>query len=324
MTASRTSSTNAHVSSRARLRAMVALVDVVCPGHRIIEAWEGGDPGGRVVVYHHGTPAGRLQARLGEVAAEQCGVRLISFSRPGYGRSTNTPPSLASVAQDTLHVADELGVDEFAVLGVSGGGPYAIAAGLADPERVRAVGLAGGVGPWRWIEPPDGPDPDLPLLALADAGDVAGALDGFRRQAAHDYDGMLALGNAEMVDAFFEGAPGDDLGWLDPDARAIWAADAREAMASYDGYARDNVSWGGEWDVDPTQLTVPTWLWYGGTDRMVPPSHAHWFAERIAHANVTIRSGEGHGTTAFGHWYEMLAALGGGSPGHHNRGVPRR
>lgn len=294
------------------------------PDQRVAEAWEGGDPAGRPVIFQHGTPSGRLQAALGHAAAERCGVRLISFSRPGYGRSTNTPPSLSSVAEDTLRVADELGVDEFAVLGASGGGPYAIATGLADPQRVKAVGLAGGVGLWRSIEPPDPSDPDLPLLALADAGDVAGALDGFRRQGAQDYAGMLALGDAEMVDAFFEGVPGEELGWLDAAARAVWAADAREALASYDGYARDNVSWGAAWDIDPTRLTVPTWLWYGGTDRMVPPSHAHWFAERIPHANLTIRPGEGHGRTIFGHWTDMLTTLGGGSPGHHNRGSGRR
>lgn len=121
----------------------------------MIETWEGGDPAGVPLVFHHGTPSARLQATLGDEAAKRHGVRLISFSRPGYGRSTNTPPSLASVGQDTLRVADELGVDQFVVLGASGGGPYAIATGLADPQRVRAVGLAGGVGPWRSIQPPD-------------------------------------------------------------------------------------------------------------------------------------------------------------------------
>jgi hypothetical protein len=57
---------------------------------------------------------------------------------------------------------------------------------------------------------------------------------------------------------------------------------------------------------------------------MVPPSHAHWFAERIPQANVTIRPGEGHGTTIFTHWDDMLVTLGSGSPGHHNRGSRRR
>ncbi|MFI5697040.1 alpha/beta fold hydrolase [Kribbella sp. NPDC051586] len=285
------------------------------PDQRVVETWEGGAPTGRPVIFQHGTPSGRLQAALGDAAAQRCGVRLISFSRPGYGGSTVTAPGLASVARDTVRVADGLGVGEFAVLGASGGGPYAIATGAADPERVKAVGLAGGVGPWRLIEPPDPADPDLPLLALADAGDVAGALDGFRQQGAQAFDRLLGLDDAAMVDAFFEGAPGEDLAWLDAEARTVWAADAREALASYDGYARDNVAWGGAWDIDPTHLTVPTWLWYGESDRMVPASHARWFADRIPHAELTVRPGEGHGSTIFGHWDEMLSALGTALPG---------
>ncbi|TDW19491.1 alpha/beta fold hydrolase [Kribbella kalugense] len=272
----------------------------------MIETWEGGDPAGVPVVFQHGTPAGRLQASLGDAAAKRLGVRLISFSRPGYGRSTNTPPSLASVAQDTLRVADELGVDEFAVLGASGGGPYAIATGIADPRRVKAVGLAGGTGPWRLIEPPDLADSDLPLLALADAGDVAGALDGFRRQGVQDFDGLLTLDDEAMVTAYFKGAPKKDLGWLDV---GVWAADAREALASYDGYARDNVAWGGAWDVDPADLRVPTWLWYGEIDRLVPASHGRWLADRIRQSTLIVRPGEGHGTTIFGHWEDMLTTL---------------
>ena len=119
---------------------------------------------------------------LGAKAAHRQGVRLVSFNRPGYGRSTDSPPSLASVGLDSLHVTEALGITAFAVLGVSGGGPYALATGLADPERVRAVGVAAGIGPWRLIEPSDEQNPDLPLLALADAGDVSGALTGFRAQ----------------------------------------------------------------------------------------------------------------------------------------------
>ncbi|MFD3403977.1 alpha/beta fold hydrolase [Kribbella sp. NPDC058693] len=287
---------------------------IVLADDRVVEIWEGGDPAGEPVIFHHGTPSGRLQASLGDGAARRCGVRLISFSRPGYGGSTYTSPSLASVGHDTLLVADQLGVGEFAVLGASGGGPYAIATGLADPQRVKAVGLAGGVGPWRLIEPADPDDPDLPLLALVDAGDVVGALDGFREQAAQDFDRMLSLDDADVVDAFFEGVPGEELGWLDAAAREVWAADMREALASYDGYARDNVAWGGPWDVDPTELTVPTWLWYGETDRMVPPSHGRWFAQRIPHATLIVRPGEGHGRTIFGHWDELFSALGAGRP----------
>ena len=282
---------------------------IAVPDGRALIVWEGGDSQGVPVVFHHGTPSARLQAVLGAGAAHRQGVRLVSFNRPGYGRSTDTPPSLASVGVDTLRVTDALGIDEFAVLGASGGGPYAIATGLADPARVRAVGVAAGIGPWRLIEPPDSGDPDGPILALADAGDVSGALNGFRAQGRIAYDRMLRLSDKAMVEEFFRDAPEADTSWLDAEATRHWAADLRDALQSPDGYARDNVAWGGDWDVDPTHLRVPSWLWYGELDRMVAPSHGQWLAERIPDSRLVIRSGKGHGGTIFTYWDDMLATL---------------
>jgi pimeloyl-ACP methyl ester carboxylesterase len=279
------------------------------PDGRVLHVWEGGKPGGVPIVFHPGTPSGRLQAVLGTEAAHRQDVRLVSLNRPGFGRSTQTPPSLASVGFDTLRVADALGIDEFAVLGVSGGGPYALATGLADPNRALAVGVAAGIGPWRLIEPPDMDDPDGPLLALADAGHVDAALQGFRAQGAIAYGRMLRLSDDAMVAEFFADAPEGDTDWLDPTARKRWAADFRDALQSYDGYARDNVAWGGQWDIDPGDLQVPTWLWYGESDRIVPPSHGHWLEQHIPGARLMIRPGKGHGGTIFEHWDDMLATL---------------
>jgi pimeloyl-ACP methyl ester carboxylesterase len=279
------------------------------PEKRVLDTWEGGDPNGVPVVFHHGTPSGRLQSVLGAEAARRQGVRLVSFNRPGYGSSSDTAPSVASVGLDTLRVADALGVEEFAVLGASGGGPYALATGLADPGRVRAVGISAGIGPWRLIEPFDSEDPDRPLLALADAGDVAGALEGFRAQGDIAYNRMLQLGDEAMIDEFFTGAPEADTGWLDSETRRRWAADLRDALQTYDGYARDNVAWGGHWDIEVESVDVPTWLWYGEWDRMVSPSHGQWLAERIPHSTLVIRRERGHGGTIFEFWDDMLATL---------------
>lgn len=193
-------------------------------------------------------------------------------------------------------MAAALGFGQFAVLGASGGGPYAIAAGLADPVKVRAVGLAAGIGPWRLIEPSHSEDPDLPLLAMADAGDVAGALKGFRALGRVAYDRLLELEDDDMVEEFFEDAPRADIGWLDAEAKKHWASDMRDALQSYDGYARDNVAWGGRWDIDPSDLRVPCWLWYGELDRMVAPSHGHGFRKESRHRSSS--SARGRATVA--------------------------
>jgi pimeloyl-ACP methyl ester carboxylesterase len=278
-------------------------------GDRVVEVWEGGDAGGVPVVFHHGTPSGRLQARLGAEAARRLGVRLVSFNRPGYGRSTETPPSLASVGVDTLVVADALGIEEFAVLGASGGGPYAVATGLADQGRVQAVGVAGGVGPWRLVEPPDPADTDLPILELADAGDIEGALEAFRADADARYAKLLALSDSAMIDEFFDGGPEQDADWLTEENKRLFGLDLRDALRSFDGFARDNVAWGADWDIDPANLEVTTWLWFGDLDRMVPPSHGRWYADRIPNSTLVVRPGKGHGSTLFEYWDDMLTTL---------------
>lgn len=284
-------------------------VSVPLPDGRLLSVWTGGDPDGVPVVYFHGTPSSRLQAVSGHDAAARQGVRLIAANRPGYGAAPDGPTSISSVAEDALALADGLGLSRFAVLGVSGGGPYALGCGVVAPERVAAVGVAVGIGPWRLIDPP-GTDPeDRKALELADAGDVDAAMAVFRRSAADEYASMLQLDDEAMLDEFIRPISEQERAIFTPEMRAVWAADLREALTSYDGYARDNLAWGGDWDIDLAAMRSPTWLWYGEEDRLVPAEHGRWLNERIAHSKLVIRSGCGHAGSIFLFWDDMLATL---------------
>ena len=104
------------------------------------------------------------------------------------------------------------------MLGISGGGPYALATGLADQTRVTAVGVAAGVGPWTLIDDPDPDDWERPLLERAEAGDLAGAQAGFAARAAEEFAWLSpGLSDEEVVDGFFGGAPPGAIAWLDDD-----------------------------------------------------------------------------------------------------------
>jgi pimeloyl-ACP methyl ester carboxylesterase len=120
---------------------------------RRVETCEGGDADGPAVLIQHGVPQSRLIAAHADEAARQCGIRLLSLSRPGYGRSSPSQPSLAGCGRDALQVAVALGASEFAVLGVSFGAPFAAATAAIGQDRVTALGIVGGVGPWREVEP---------------------------------------------------------------------------------------------------------------------------------------------------------------------------
>jgi pimeloyl-ACP methyl ester carboxylesterase len=292
-----------------RAQAAVERTVTLTDGRRVAVR-EGGDLDGAPVLFHHGTPASRHQAGLIEAAARRQGVRLISANRPGYGAAADTPPSLASVGADTIAVADAIGVGRFATAGVSGGGPYALATALAGPGRITAVAVIAGIGPWRIVGPAVPGDPERELLTLVDAGRAEAALTGFRALAVADHRGLLQIEDDEaLVDAYLDGAPPEDLRWLDREKKLSWAADLREALSRFDGYARDNVAWGGPWDIDVTAVSCHTLLYYGDHDRLVPPAHGRWLAERIPASVLVLLDAAGHGTASFAHWDQVLTDL---------------
>lgn len=283
---------------------------VTLPDGRHLDVWDGGDPDGGPVLFMPGTPSCRWQAALGHKCALAAGHRLISLSRPGYGGSDDSPPGLASVGQDAVDLADALDLDRFAVLGLSGGGPYAVAAALAAGPRVTTLGVVAGIGPWAVLNEPDGSDDlERSLLARAAAGDVQDALAGFREEFAGSFEALLGQDDGAMIDDFLGLVLAGDEDLFDESFRAVWIADVREGLRSYDGYARDNVSWGLAWDIDPGGVRVPTQLWYGAQDRDVPPAHGRWLADQIAGSRLTVRSGQDHGHVAFRFWDETFAAL---------------
>lgn len=280
------------------------------PDGRVIEFWEGGDPAGRAMIVHPGTPVTRLMGTWGHDAAVSARVRLVSVNRPGYGGSTATAePSLLGTGRDTAAIAAHLGLDEYAVFGQSGGGPFAVATAVADPRHVRALGVVGGVGPWRLLDGPSKDPEGSKCLALLDAGDVAGAWDCMRRAVDREYGGLVALDDAARVDAILADLGEGNRLLADEGYRAIFADNLRVVFDDFDGFVFDNLAWGASWDVDPRDVASPTMLWYGELDEACPPANGRWYADRIAGSELVILPGEGHLDVIDAHWPDVLAGL---------------
>src|SRR5690606_24912106 len=91
---------------------------------RLVEVEVSGAPHGTPVFLLHGTPGSRRGPKPRGSVLYRLGVRLICYNRPGYGGSTRRPDrTVADAARDVLAIADDLGIDQFAVVGRSGGGP---------------------------------------------------------------------------------------------------------------------------------------------------------------------------------------------------------
>ena len=123
---------------------------VITGDGRTLKVLERGDAAGRPVLVHNGTPNSRLLYDDSVASAQQRGIRLISYDRPGYGGSSPHPGrSVADCAQDVRAIAGALRIDRLGVWGVSGGGPHALACAALLADLVPAVGVLVTVEPPR-------------------------------------------------------------------------------------------------------------------------------------------------------------------------------
>src|SRR4051794_5119938 len=110
---------------------------------------EAGDPGGVPVLAISGTPGSSTIYEVHARDAEERGIRLFSYDRPGYGGSTRRQGrDVAACAADIAAVCDALGVGRFCLWGISGGGPHALAAAALIGDRVVAAAALASVAPY--------------------------------------------------------------------------------------------------------------------------------------------------------------------------------
>ena len=115
---------------------------------RTLGLMETGCKGGPVIFHFHGHSSSRLEVRLLAETASRLGVRLIGFDRPGIGCSDAKPDfHILDWPDDVQEAADQLGIERFAVEGLSAGGIFALACAYKIPHRLAACGLISSTVP---------------------------------------------------------------------------------------------------------------------------------------------------------------------------------
>lgn len=260
------------------------------PVGRLLEVHELGDPGGFPILFHHGTPgSGTIYARW-----ETPGVRLIAYDRAGYGGSTRKPGrAVVDVVADVTAVADELGLEQFATWGLSGGGPHALAcAALCDERLVAAASLA-GVGPWNadgldWLAGMG--EGNLKEFELVLAGE-----DALRPAIERERTGMLGATAEQLRDVM---AP--HLSLTDSQALTASLAEyfftnmAHALVDGADGWIDDNLAFVKPWGFELSAIARPVLVVQGGDDLMVPRQHGEWLAANVPGCESRIDDAHGH------------------------------
>lgn len=275
-----------------------------------------GDPLGTPLIYAHGFPSSRREAWLVHAAACEVGARIISIDRPGYGDSEPAPERrLSDWPEDVLCVADQLGLERFGLIGVSGGGPYVLACAwrLAQAEahglqgRLTACGLVCPLGAiyrneqleqMHWAA-------RMNLRIGQQAEWLSGLVFGGPTTTLLEHWPSLVEHTRSLA------APAADRQVLaDPETAAILNRTIADAMRNgAPGARRDLYLYTHDWGIPFEQIDFPVRIWHGQADGTVPIEHARWYAEQLPNANLTELPDEGHYSVPFRYSHQILSEL---------------
>ena len=263
---------------------------VTLAGGRRVAVAEWGPIDGDPVFLLHGMPGSRFNCPDRRTTHER-GVRLIAFDRPGYGGSDPRPGRrIIDGGRDVAAIADALGLRRYSIVGWSSGGPYALAAAVADPKRARAVAAVASDAPTR--EHPELLEKLPPAIRdrirRIDAGDPT-AVDELRER--------IDVFGADPERVFAETDPDD------PDARLRqMPAQAASLRAMFEGgFQQGNEGWTedwlatyGDWGFRLADVPGPVAVWRGDADRLSSAADSAILAADVPGATLHVVPGAGH------------------------------
>lgn len=258
---------------------------------------EWGDPNGFPVFTLHGTPGSRFNRHYDESKYAEAGARVLTYDRPGYGGSDrHRGRRVLDCVADVVVIADALGIDEFAVIGGSGGGPHALAVAARLPDRVTRVTCAVGIVPFdtEGFDFFEGMDPN-------NIREVGWALEGeevlireLEREAAEMVE-RVAVDPSKIIGDDWDLSDADRAELARPERHDVIRESVTESVANgVWGWVDDDLCFISPWGFEISEIRVPARVIYGATDVLVPRQHGEWLARNVPNAEVVIEEAQGH------------------------------
>jgi len=270
------------------------------PDGRQLSYAEYGLPNGSPILFFHGSPGSSyIQADMADIAA-RCGIRLVAIDRPGYGLSSPQPGrTMLDWPDDIATLTDVLNLKQFAIIGFSGGSPYALACAYKLPERVTKIALVGAFAPLESPGAMEGMSPAvIGLYALAQANP-----DELRNNLA-----AIASSPAALVEALSASLPEWDKIEVGKRTAGFEAEYAQALHGGVEGVASDFVLLSGNWGFLLGGINAEVHLWSGSADQNTPPAMTHYLSSQLPSSRTFILPEEGH-LSLYVHWEEILGQL---------------
>lgn len=269
------------------------------PGNRTLSYVEYGPADGTPVFYFHGYPASYLELSWfkGAELAEKHHLRLIAVNRPGYGASESFPGrTLTDWTTDVQHLSNALELENFSILGASGGGPYALACAYARPKGLDKVVIVSGMGPANAPEAKKGKAmfvPKAPKLILKGMS-------------------KMVIQKPEKLKARMrKGFPEVDQAILDhPEVKIAMMKNLKEAFSSgYNGGLEDALIYKEDWGFELSDIDTKIIMWHGELDENVKIETALYVADQLPNAQMETKSDEGHLSLIYNYADEIFSTF---------------
>jgi pimeloyl-ACP methyl ester carboxylesterase len=266
---------------------------IALPDGRNLHVEVTGPESGMPLIFHHGTPGSVLRFAGFQHAVHLRGLRLVRYSRAGYGRSSRLPGrAIADVVPDVVAILDHIGAPRCLVAGRSGGGPHCLATAALLPERVAGALVIAGFAPYGMTG----------LNFLAGMGELNIELFSRALRGEHDLRPALeahahSLGandSAAIMQGWRTLLPDVDRAVITGEYAADLAANFAEGLRpGVDGWVDDDLAFVRPWGFSVADVAVPTFIWHGTDDLFVPFAHGEWLVRNIPGTAAHLLAGEG-------------------------------
>lgn len=268
---------------------------------------EYGDPAGKPIFYFHGSASSRLERHPDESIVTSLGARIIAIDRPGHGLSDFKPGrKLLDWPDDVVELADTLGIDRFAVMGMSAGGPYALACSYKIADRLTAAAIISSLAPYDRPGATDGLAPQFRVMLR---------MAKYAPWLARLFMGLQARTARRSPERVWEQM---GTAMAKPDQAVIAQPDIKAVLIEMFAEAYRAGGHGPAWEF--TRILVRPWgfrleditmevhLWHGEEDLNTPLQWGQYLASAIPNCHATFLAGEGH-LLIFNHLKEILTTL---------------